>query len=244
MNYNSDDEPVQLSSHALAALKEFLVEEQEHEERFTLLKEAATKRFDEVTTEGGEGNTGDDPLFSIELFKEDWQLSQFWYDDDTARKLAQEAVKQAGDGQLIVCISAPSVFIMLKKLRVSNPLLLLEYDERFAVFKNEFCYYDYNEPLAPFTENEHLRGSAAVVVVDPPFLNESCFTKIGLTARTLANEQTKYIVNTGWKIQEIVLRELPVFLTAFEPRHRNGLANDFRCFINYNSDVLGFASSI
>ncbi|KAI8056907.1 putative N6-adenine methyltransferase-domain-containing protein [Syncephalis plumigaleata] len=207
MDHTSDDESLALSSHALAALQEFLTEKQEHEERFNALQAAAEARHEESKKEGGEGNNQEDPLFSIDLFKEDWQLSQFW------------------------------------RLQVSNPVLLLEYDERFAVFKQEFCSYDYREPLKPLVNNEALRHSAAVIIVDPPFLNEDCFSKTSETVRALANEHTKYIVLTGWMIRDVVQRELSVHLAEFRPEHRNGLANDFRCYVNYRSDSPAFSKS-
>jgi hypothetical protein len=36
------------------------------------------------------------------VFQEDWQLSQFWYDDETAERLAAEVLSAAGtDGRSV-----------------------------------------------------------------------------------------------------------------------------------------------
>jgi hypothetical protein len=76
MDYTSDNESLTLSSHALAALQEFLTEKQEHEERFNALQAAAEARHEKSKKENEEGDDQEnDPLFSIDLFKEDWQVN-------------------------------------------------------------------------------------------------------------------------------------------------------------------------
>jgi 16S rRNA G966 N2-methylase RsmD len=77
--------------------------------------------------------------FSKLSFDEDWQLSQFWYDDHTAEELARECVRLCQDDEegrdtvkdkndkeedkkeqkmpkRIACISCPTLYIALKKL--------------------------------------------------------------------------------------------------------------------------------
>lgn len=41
---------------------------------------------------------------------EDWELSQFWYDEATKSALAKECLEVAGKSAKIACIAAPSVF--------------------------------------------------------------------------------------------------------------------------------------
>ena len=52
--------------------------------------------------------------------------------------------------------------------------MLFEYDERFAVFKHEFVYYDFQQPLKLQAD---LKGTFDRVICDPPFLSEDCQTK-------------------------------------------------------------------
>ncbi|XP_078480117.1 EEF1A lysine methyltransferase 1 [Lampetra planeri] len=93
---DDDDEP-RLSAHALAALREFYAEQGE--------KEAAG--------EVGARAEDEDP-------PENWQLSQFWYTEETAAALAREAVDAAGPQGRVACVCAPSVFRALLRLRKSE----------------------------------------------------------------------------------------------------------------------------
>ncbi|KAL4338762.1 hypothetical protein AHAS_Ahas12G0242600 [Arachis hypogaea] len=69
---DDDDAPV-LSSHALAALKEFLSEQQSHH------------------SAAAEGETATAVEESkVSLVSEDWRLSQFWYSAETAKTIAEE----------------------------------------------------------------------------------------------------------------------------------------------------------
>jgi methylase of polypeptide subunit release factors len=49
----------------------------------------------------------------------------------------------------------------------------LEYDERFAVFK-EFVRYDFEKAIQLPVE---MKGSFDRIICDPPFLSEDCQTK-------------------------------------------------------------------
>uniref|UniRef100_A0A7E4VGZ3 Protein-serine/threonine phosphatase n=1 Tax=Panagrellus redivivus TaxID=6233 RepID=A0A7E4VGZ3_PANRE len=62
-----------------------------------------------------------------DVITENWQLSQFWYTDETSQKLAQECVVAAiacksDDTYLpqIACVSCPSVMEKLVELPVSH----------------------------------------------------------------------------------------------------------------------------
>jgi hypothetical protein len=62
MSDNNDEDVPQLSAAALAALSQFYEEEQELKDQFEQIKEAAEEKYDQ----------------GMKIFKEDWQLSQFW----------------------------------------------------------------------------------------------------------------------------------------------------------------------
>ncbi|KAK4261667.1 hypothetical protein QN277_004630 [Acacia crassicarpa] len=91
-----DDGPPILSSQALAALKEFLVE-QDH-----------SVADSDVPTTGGDSK--------VALVSEDWRLSQFWYSAETAKTLAEEVITlcQGTDHSRVACIACPTLYDYLK----------------------------------------------------------------------------------------------------------------------------------
>ena len=91
----SDDELPQLSAETFAALQEFYQEEEQRETIKMTLEESTD--------------------VDMNSFNEDWNLSQFWYDDETSKKLAEICVKAAGEKGKIACISAPSAFVAIRK---------------------------------------------------------------------------------------------------------------------------------
>ena len=73
--------------------------------------------------------------------------------------------------------------------------MLLEYDKRFEVYGDSFCYYDYNKPLN--LPEKLVENSFGLVVADPPFLSEECLRKTAQTVKYLASD--KIILCTGIK---------------------------------------------
>ncbi|XP_051938327.1 EEF1A lysine methyltransferase 1 [Hippocampus zosterae] len=216
---DSDDDVPTLSAHTLAALQEF---------------------FEETRAE----NTRNDPSpdadhFAVGAVNEDWRMSQFWYTDDTATRLAEELLHEAGGGGRIACVSAPSVYQKIKQLCGPRggpaAVAVLEYDRRFAIYGDDFVFYDYNHPLA-FAERGVAAGSFDVVLADPPYLSEECLTKVAQTVKYLSKE--KVLLCTGAVMEHLAKDLLNVQMCRFLPRHERNLSNDFRCFVNYPSGLL------
>lgn len=59
------------------------------------------------------------------------------------------------------------------EIKCRPQITLLEYDERFAVFK-EFVRYDFEKAIQLPAE---LKGSFDAIICDPPFLSQDCQTK-------------------------------------------------------------------
>lgn len=116
----------------------------------------------------------------MKLFKEDWQLSQFWYTDETADILAQSLLEGADSNTVIAIVSAPSVYAAIKRRSASevptDHIYLLEFDKRFELLagKEHFVFYDYQSPTG---FDDKIRGKVDRLIIDPPFLNEDCQTK-------------------------------------------------------------------
>ncbi|TDZ35115.1 Protein-lysine N-methyltransferase EFM5 [Colletotrichum spinosum] len=230
-NSDSDDEPITLSSHALAALAEFNAEKDAHHEKFEKLKAQA------------EANAAGGGALSMDAFTEDWNESQFWYSDETAKTIAGQLLDGAGADTAIAVVSAPSVFVALRNLlNAREPdqgrpkVVLLEHDMRFNVFP-EFVFYDFQEP---FKLPPELKGSIDRIVCDPPFLSEDCQTKAGMTVRWMVKQDAaakpRAVVCTGERMESLVskvYKALGVKTTTFEPKHARGLSNEFYCYANF-----------
>uniref|UniRef100_A0A914HAJ1 Protein-lysine N-methyltransferase n=1 Tax=Globodera rostochiensis TaxID=31243 RepID=A0A914HAJ1_GLORO len=164
---------------------------------------------------------------------ENWQLSQFWYTDETCRQLVDECICALNGSGRVACLSCPSVvahFMDTKEVKTNAiELSLFEYDTRFAdKFGNAFVYYDYRRPLDVPDKFHH---QFDVLLVDPPFLSDECLIKVAQTIRLLSKRSesggSKLLVNTGVVMEQLLKRILDVKKTDFRPSHKNNLANEF-----------------
>ncbi|XP_008571881.1 PREDICTED: N(6)-adenine-specific DNA methyltransferase 2 [Galeopterus variegatus] len=210
MSDSEGGETPQLSTHTLAALQEFYAEQKQR-----------------IDPEG-------DDKYHVGIIEENWQLSQFWYSEETALQLAQEAIAAAGKGGRIACVSAPSVYQKLRELhREDFSVHIFEYDTRFAMYGEEFIFYDYNNPLdLPEKIAAH---SFDIVIADPPYLSEECLRKMSETIKYLT--QGKILLCTGAVMEEQAAKLLGVKRCKFTPQHTRHLANEFCCYVNYDSGL-------
>ncbi|XP_024919596.1 EEF1A lysine methyltransferase 1 isoform X2 [Cynoglossus semilaevis] len=212
---DDDDDVPTLSAHTLAALEEF---------------------YNETRTRT-EQEPGSTDVFAVGAVAEDW-MSQFWYTDETATRLAEEVIREAGEGGRIACVSAPSVYQKLKQGVVDGSHLvtavILEYDRRFAAYGDDFIFYDYSEPLA--LSSSVPEQSFDVVLADPPYLSEECLAKVALTIKYLS--KGKVLLCTGEVMENLAKELLDVRKCSFHPKHNRNLSNEFRCFVNYPSKLL------
>ena len=81
-------------------------------------------------------------------------------------------------------MSAPSVYQKLRERhRDDVSVCIFEYDRRFAVYGEDFVYYDYKNPVdLPERIATH---SFDIVVADPPYLSEECLRKTSETIKLL-----------------------------------------------------------
>ncbi|XP_057563293.1 EEF1A lysine methyltransferase 1 isoform X2 [Hippopotamus amphibius kiboko] len=209
MSDSEDEDLPQLSSHALAALQEFYAEQKQH------------------------ADLGGDGKYNVGIIDENW-LSQFWYSPETALHLAEEAVAAAGEGGRIACVSAPSVYQKLRELhREDFSVYIFEYDHRFAIYGEEFIFYDYNNPVdLPEKIAAH---SFDIVIADPPYLSEECLRKTSETIKYLT--RGKILLCTGAVMEEEAAKLLGVKMCKFIPKHTRTLGNEFRCYVNYDSGL-------
>ena len=133
----------------------------------------------------------------------------------------------------IACIACPTLYSAIAKMKTDScQVKLLEYDRRFSCYGDDFIFYDYCNPLNVSDLEKH---SFDVVVADPPFLSEECLTKTSVTIKYLTKK--KIILCTGAVMEELAQKLLGVKACTFKPNHVRQLANEFKCFVNYESDL-------
>ncbi|CAI9765933.1 unnamed protein product [Fraxinus pennsylvanica] len=205
---DGDDTPM-LSSQALEALKEFLAEQNR------LVAEAPQEE-------------------EVALVSEDWRLSQFWYDRDTAETIAREVIILCRnvDSPSVACIACPTLYAYLKKIGPEVSAQLLEYDKRFEQYGTEFTFYDYNQPEdLPLS----LKHSFPIIVADPPYLSKECLEKVTETISFLSRPGQSYLLLLTGEVQKERAAELlGLRPCGFRPHHASKLGNEFRLFTNYN----------
>ncbi|KAD5803188.1 hypothetical protein E3N88_14548 [Mikania micrantha] len=171
---DEDDTPM-LSAHALDALREFLSEQ------------------NRSLVSDNDGAT-DSEVKEVALVSEDWRLSQFWYDRDTAEAVASEvhALYTSMDAPpSVACIACPTLYVYLKKMHHDMPVQLLEYDKRFEQYGSEFTFYDYNEPLELPSS---MKYSFSIIIADPPYLSQECLEKVSKTVGFLKKSGESYLL--------------------------------------------------
>ncbi|OXU30096.1 hypothetical protein TSAR_004185 [Trichomalopsis sarcophagae] len=208
---DSDDDVPQLNPDTLAALNAFYQEREEREKQF---KAALEQNENQDAT-----------------FDEDWQLSQFWYDEETISTLTQGAVQSTEGNAKIALISCPTLYKQLVSIAGERQVKILEFDKRFSIFGPDFIFYDYNTPQ---DIPKDLYGQFDLVICDPPFLSEECLTKTAITVKLLAKKQI--VLCTGAVMSELAERLLNLKKCNFEPHHKNNLANEFWCYSNFDFD--------
>ncbi|CAH0728642.1 unnamed protein product, partial [Brenthis ino] len=210
-----DDDVPTLSAETFAALQEFYSEQQKRQE---ILEKLESKQ----------------QLNENIIFEENWQLSQFWYNEATVQALVKVIDKSLPDSGKVALISCPTLFVPVKR-QVGNRanVTLFEYDRRFEVHGTDFMFYDYKWPEKVPADLAH---SYDIIVADPPFLAEECISKTSQTIKLLAKD--KIIVCTGAIMKENVEKLLELKQCEFKPQHRNNLANEFCCYANFNLDEV------
>ncbi|KAK6126584.1 hypothetical protein DH2020_039673 [Rehmannia glutinosa] len=206
---DDDDDLPMLSSQAIEALKELIAKQD---------RELAA---------------ADDPE-EVALVAEDWRLSQFWYDRQTAETIAAEVATLCDtlSSPRASCIACPTLYAYLKKIAPGVPAQLLEFDKRFEQYGTEFTFYDYNQPEDLPSALKH---SFSIVVADPPYLSKECLEKVAETIRFLSRPGESYLLLLTGEVQKDLAAELlGLHPCGFRPQHSSKLGNEFRLFTSYN----------
>uniref|UniRef100_A0A182Q3A8 Protein-lysine N-methyltransferase n=1 Tax=Anopheles farauti TaxID=69004 RepID=A0A182Q3A8_9DIPT len=211
----SDDDTCVLPADTMLILQQFLQEK------------AAQQRCEEANVE------------PVGCFEENWQLSQFWYNEQTKQKLALVVRNlqhsDASDKFNVALLSAPSAYKHVA--RENNHAILFEFDERFTAYGENFQQYDYNKACDP----EYLDKFANhfdLVIADPPFLSEECIEKMGVIIKKIVKQSGKIVLCSGAVVEDWAKQHLGVSLCQFRPEHERNLGNEFRSYANFDLDSI------
>ncbi|CAF1501495.1 unnamed protein product [Adineta ricciae] len=173
--------------------------------------------------------------------QEDWQLSQFWYNNETANRLMNEVIAILPENGRCAFIACPTVWSLMRKEHPEIHNVLFEYDTRFDTGDHSFVEYDYKDDEHIEQNYANLKHSFDVLIIDPPFLSRECFEKVSHLAKLIGKvtPPCKHIICTG-AIQEDNIKEFfpSADRVTFQPRHERNLMNPFACFVDYESKTL------
>ncbi|CAL4145393.1 unnamed protein product, partial [Meganyctiphanes norvegica] len=207
----SDDDSPALTNETMSALLEYYKEQQERENK---LQEIASGIIPDS-------------------FEEDWSMSKFSHANHKGLKI------------LLECTTSSTTYVKINEIRntwctsvnemdFEKKVKVLEYDTRFAVYKEDFVFYDFKSPI---NVPQELREGFDVVVADPPYLSDECLTKTAITVKYIAKSDAKIILCTGGIMEDLANRLLGVKKCQFEIKHDKGLSNPFLCYSNYDLDT-------
>mmetsp|Transcript_2308 Transcript_2308/g.3221 ORF Transcript_2308/g.3221 Transcript_2308/m.3221 type:complete len:233 (+) Transcript_2308:126-824(+) len=184
------------------------------------------------------------------LVKENFGMSQFWYDEQTAKRLAEELISKCPNEGRIAIISAPSVMHAMKEISPEQDVVLLEYDRRFdESYPGKFYYYDFNHPECI---SEDLHQQFDVILAAPPYLVEdvidSFHETIRLMAKQMRNNDIEETDDSSWtKLLFVTAPKNSLYLkgkykmgtTPLDLCFASKFATPMRCHTNYRANGLG-----
>ncbi|XP_055923746.1 protein-lysine N-methyltransferase CG9154 [Eupeodes corollae] len=211
-----EDVELNLPMDTMSILNKFLLEKEERER----------KEQDRILAKTGTSS----------MFEEDWQLSQFWYSNNTRTALGKVVKKLLGPDAQVALLSCPSLYKTIKDMH--DHVRLFEFDKRFSIFGDDFIHYDFNEA---FCEPEYFIHHTAIydiIIADPPFLSEECITKTAHIIKKLMKPCAKLVFCSGEIVGPWIAKYLYLKPYNFRPEHERNLANEFVCYANFNIDEL------
>ncbi|XP_037042252.1 protein-lysine N-methyltransferase CG9154 [Bradysia coprophila] len=227
LDVTQEDDDIVLPPDTLAFLQEFLAEKAEREKQESLL------------LNGGTADKVDGIRFSA--FEEDWQLSQFWYNDATKQTLSavcKKLINNSDSQTKIALLSCPSLYDSIRKLDDAIIVRLFEFDRRFSCYGQDFVFYDYKSVTDNPEYMSEYHQQFDIVLMDPPFLSEECISKLAQTVKLISKPTAKLILCSGEVVEEWASKYLGLKKCLFQPEHERNLGNMFASYANFQMDTL------
>ncbi|KAJ7394395.1 EEF1A lysine methyltransferase 1 [Desmophyllum pertusum] len=216
---DSDDDIPQLSAQTLAALQGFYDEQKQREVSASEENDAIDEDWENIIC-----------IYNLCPSNS----ASFGNDDSTASALAEEVLRASCNGR-IACLCAPTLYKKLLSIKpVGCEAKIFEYDRRFAVFGEDFIFYDYKKR----TRLYQLPSQSIPLIwclPTPLSFQKNVSEKLRRTIKYLAKEK---IILVHWSVmEELAFKLLRVTPCKYQPTHERNLGNKFACFVNYDSDL-------
>lgn len=135
-------------------------------------------------------------------------------------------------------LSCPSLYKSIKNVHPNGVVRIFEYDNRFAIFNEDFVHYDYR---CISKQNDYLNeyeNFFDIIIADPPFLSKECIENTSKMINKLKKSDAKIIFCSGQTVSEYVKEFLNLNQCQYRPQHERNLANEFCSYANFALDEL------
>lgn len=174
------------------------------------------------------------------------QLSQFWYNGETKQALSrlclklilQIGAKSSQSEVRVGLLSCPSLYNSIKNVHSNGIVRIFEYDNRFAVFNEDFVQYDYRCISKQIDYLDEYKEFFDIIIADPPFLSKECIENTSKIINKLKKVDAKVILCSGQTVSEHVKEFMDLNQCQYRPQHERNLANEFCSYANFPLDEL------
>lgn len=135
-------------------------------------------------------------------------------------------------------LTCPSLYKPIKKIHPNGIVRLFEYDDRFAIFNEDFIHYDYKKVYTISNYLKEFENYFDVIIADPPFLSEECIQGTATIIKRIQKKDAKIILCSGHIVTDWAKSSLNLTKCMYQPQHERNLANEFCSFANFNLDEM------
>lgn len=152
--------------------------------------------------------------------------------------LAKTAGQAPAEDVRVALVSCPSLYKSIKAIHPNGIVRVLEFDERFAAFGDDFVRFDYKNVYKSSNYMDEYREYFDIIIVDPPFLSEECIQSIAQLVNKIRRENTRIVLCSGQVVADWAKEFMQLDQCDFRPQHERNLANEFRSYANFKLDEM------
>lgn len=135
-------------------------------------------------------------------------------------------------------LSCPSLYKSIRGIHPNGIVRLFEFDERFAVYNEDFVQYDYKSAIADSQYLSQFTNYFDIIIADPPFLSQECIQAVSMLINRMRKCDSSIILCSGDVIANWAESYMDLQQCNYRPQHERNLANEFRSYANFNLDEM------